>query len=88
MPFEEDKEEEKQEVKKADKKPADEPEKEEVVDEPEKEEEKEQEVKSKIEVVKELPVQQLRTVTNEETGEITTYVTVEEALAVLLEGKL
>ncbi len=86
MPFEEDKEEEKQEVKKADKKLADETVKEEVVDEPEKE--KEQEVKSKIEVVKELPVQQLRTVTNEETGEITTYVTVEEALAVLLEGKL
>ena len=43
-----------------------------------------EEPKQNIQVVKELPVQQVRSTTDEETGEVTTYVTVEEALTSLL----
>lgn len=40
--------------------------------------------KTKYKVVKELPVQQIRQTKDEETGEITMYLTIEEALAALI----
>ena len=47
---------------------------------------KPKEVKKKIKVVKELPMQQLRETTDEKSGEITMYLTVEEALQMLVGG--
>lgn len=40
--------------------------------------------KTKYKVVKELPVQQIRQTKNEETGEVTMYLTIEEALQGLI----
>ena len=45
---------------------------------------KESEVKNKYLVVKELPVQPVRQTKNEETGELTTFITIEEALTSLI----
>jgi len=50
------------------------------------EEKKPEEVKKKIKVVKELLTQQIRETTDEKTGEITLYLTVEEALQMLVGG--
>lgn len=46
------------------------------------------EKKEQIVVVKELPVQTVRQSTDEETGIVTTFVTIEEALTNLIGGKL
>lgn len=43
--------------------------------------------KRKIQVVRELPTQEIRTLENKETGEIIEFITTEEALALLLNKK-